>query len=224
MSGESETTDCDASKAASVSAGGGASEAGVKSGSRVVGYARVSTGHQDHESQLAALAAAGVDEVVTETASGAAAASRPVRDALLAELRPGDALVVWRLDRLGRSMADTVRIVDSLARRGVGLRSLTEAVDTGTAAGRMVVAVLAGLAEMERDAIAERTAAGLAAARRRGQRLGRPPALDRDGLQAVADLTRAGRTGDEIARALGVSRSSVTRARRSLREAGDLAA
>lgn len=222
--GESETTEIEPPRSVRVSAGGGASETGVNKGGRVVGYARVSTAGQDHESQLAALAAAGVDEVVTETASGAAAASRPVRDALLAELRPGDALVVWRLDRLGRSMADTVRIVDSLARRGVGLRSLTEAVDTGTAAGRMVVAVLAGLAEMEREAIAERTAAGLAAARRRGARLGRPPALDRAGLQAVVDLTRAGRTGDEIASVLGVSRSTVVRARAAARERGDLAA
>ncbi|APT91333.1 hypothetical protein CSPHI_10360 [Corynebacterium sphenisci DSM 44792] len=190
----------------------------------MVGYARVSTGHQDHESQLAALAAAGVGEVVTETASGAAEAARPVRDALLAELRPGDVLTVWRLDRLGRSMADTVRVVDDLARRGVHLRSLTEHIDTGTAAGRMVTALLAGLAEMEREAIASRTAAGLAAARRRGARLGRPPALDRAGHQAVADLTHAGRTAGEIASALGVSRSTVTRARRALRERGDLAA
>lgn len=186
---------------------------------RICGYARVSTGHQDMRMQLDALAAAGVPaaSITAETVSGAAD-RLPQRDALLAELAEGDTLVVWRLDRLGRRTLDVLGIVEGLAARGVRLRSLTEAVDTATPAGRLMVTVLAAVAQMERELIRERVQAGVDAARRRGRVGGRPPRLDAAGVQAVGDLWTAGRTIAETAAALGVSPRTVARARARLRD------
>lgn len=183
----------------------------------------MSTGRQEVEAQMPALRAAGAVEVIEETVSGAAS-TLPLRDDLIAELVAGDELVVVGVDRLGRSAVDVLTVADDLRRRGVRLRLLREGVDTATAAGMMVLTVMAGMAQMERALIQERTRAGLAAARRRGARLGRPAALTAEGMQAVAAMHEAGATVAETAAALGVSRSVIDRARRRLRDEAAAAA
>jgi DNA invertase Pin-like site-specific DNA recombinase len=150
----------------------------------LLGYARVSTTDQHLQLQVDALTAAGCYRVFTETASGARA-DRPVLAKVLDQLRPGDTLVVWKLDRLGRSLRHLVDTITGLADQGVGFRSLQEAIDTTTPGGKLVFHVFAALAEFERDLIRERTAAGLAAARARGRNGGRPAALD-DGQVELA--------------------------------------
>src|SRR4028119_1874085 len=133
----------------------------------LVGYARVSTREQNQALQLDALEAAGCGRVYTETASGAQR-DRPELKAALDYAREGDTLVVWKLDRLARSIRQLIETVEDLERQGIGLRSLTEAIDTATPGGRLVFHVFAALAEFERSVIRERTAAGLAAGRARG--------------------------------------------------------
>jgi len=140
------------------------------------GYARVSTDAQTTALQLDALRSAGVDAVFEDSASGASR-SRPGLTQAFEDLCAGDTLVVWRLDRLGRSLRDLLDVSEMLRARDVALRSLTDHIDTGTAAGRMLYAVLGAVAQFERDVLRERTIAGLAAAKRRGERLGRRPAL-----------------------------------------------
>src|SRR5918992_4298320 len=142
----------------------------------LLGYARVSTTDQQPQLQVDALTAAGCYRVFTETASGARA-DRPVLEQVLDQLRPGDTLVVWKLDRLGRSLRHLVDTVTGLADHGIGFRSLQEAIDTTTPGGKLIFHVFAALAEFERDLIGERTKAGLTAARARGRRGGRKPAL-----------------------------------------------
>src|ERR671916_533654 len=141
-----------------------------------IGYARVSTGEQTLDLQLDALKTAGCGKVYTETASGAKA-ERPGLDEVLGYLRQGDTLVVWRLDRLGRSLQHLIEVVAALAERGIGFKSLTEQIDTTTPGGKLVFHVFGALAEFERDLIRERTHAGLAAARARGRTGGRPKVL-----------------------------------------------
>jgi hypothetical protein len=133
----------------------------------LLGVARVSTADQQPQLQVDALERAGCYRVFTETASGARA-DRPTLEQLLDQLRPGDTLVVWKLDRLGRSLRHLVDPVTGLADRGIGFRSLQEAIDTTTPGGKLVFHVFAALAEFERDLIRERTSAGLAAARAPG--------------------------------------------------------
>lgn len=175
-----------------------------------IGYARVSTPDQCLDLQLDALAAAGCARVHTDTASGALAA-RPGLEAALACLQAGDTLVVWRLDRLGRSLPHLVATVETLTSRGVALRSLHESIDTTTATGRLMLSVFAALAAFERDLVAERTAAGLAAARRRGAPIGRPSVWTPEKAAAAAAMLASGATVTATARALGVSRASVYR-------------
>ena len=141
-----------------------------------IGYARVSTGEQTLDLQLDALKAAGCGKVYRETASGAKA-ERLVLEDVLSYLRKGDTLVVWRLDRLGRSLKHLIEVVAGLAERGVGFKSLTEQIDTTTPGGKLIFHVFGALAEFERDLIRERTNAGLAAARARGRTGGRPKKL-----------------------------------------------
>jgi DNA invertase Pin-like site-specific DNA recombinase len=146
--------------------------------------------------------------VFTETASGARA-DRPTLAQVLDQLRPGDTLVVWRLDRLGRSLRHLVDTVTGLAERDVGFRSLQEAIDTTTPGGRLVFHVFAALAEFERDLIRERTAAGLAVARARG---GRPSVMTAHKLQVAQEMYASGQyTVSTIATTLGVSRASIYR-------------
>jgi DNA invertase Pin-like site-specific DNA recombinase len=152
-----------------------------------IGYARVSTDDQKLELQRDALGNDGCDKIFEEKISGAGA-RLPAREKLLAYARSGDCIVVYKLDRLGRSLSDLVEIVTRLGERGVGLRSLRESIDTTTAAGRLTLHVFAALAEFEADVVRERTCAGLEAARRRGARLGRPAALSLEQLEMARTL------------------------------------
>ncbi len=143
---------------------------------RLVGYARVSTDEQTTRLQLDALRAAGC-AVIHEDAASGVSQSRPGLRRALADLAAGDTLVVWRLDRLGRSLRDLLEISEMLREGDVALRSLTDHIDTATAAGRMLYAVLGAVAQFERDVLRERTVAGMRAAKRRGEHIGRPAAL-----------------------------------------------
>src|SRR5438445_5129489 len=149
---------------------------GTKSSSRLIGYARVSRTVQELALQFDALKNAGVakSDVYTDKASGSKTV-RPGLDKCLQALQPGDTLLVWRLDRLGRSIRHLIDLVGHLRERGVGFRSLCEAIDTTTANGKLIFHIFTALAEFERDLIRERTKAGLAAARARGRNGGRPP-------------------------------------------------
>ena len=177
-----------------------------------IGYARVSTGEQTLDLQLDALRAAGCGKVYEETASGAKE-DRAVLDEVLGYLRPGDTLVVWRLDRLGRSLKHLIDVVAQLAGQGIGFKSLTEQIDTTTPGGKLVFHVFGALAEFERDLIRERTQAGLAAARARGRLGGRPRKLaDPKQLAAAHALYDGGQTDiTTICETLGISRATLYR-------------
>ena len=171
-----------------------------------IGYARVSTQDQNPELQLDALAAAGCEQVFQERMSGKHR-DRPELEICLKTLRKGDTLVVWRLDRLGRSLKDLVEIVHVLESRGVGFQSLTENIDTASAGGRLIFHVFAALAEFERNLIRERTIAGLAAARARGRKGGRKAKLSKSDVRKVAAMLRDPLvTKTEVAKHFGVSR------------------
>ncbi|ELM7725807.1 recombinase family protein [Escherichia coli] len=142
----------------------------------IYGYARVSTNHQDTELQLTALKSAGCEKIFEEHASGRKS-NRPVLKRLIATMQPGDTLVVWKLDRLGRSMRNLVLLVDELRQRGIHFKSLTDSIDTSSPMGRFIFHIMSALAEMERELIVERTRAGLAAAREKGRIGGRRPKL-----------------------------------------------
>lgn len=177
----------------------------------LIGYARVSTQDQNLDLQLDALNRAGCDKVFTDTASGAKAA-RPGLDQTLSHAREGDTLVVWKLDRLGRSIRHLIDTIKDLERRKVGFKSLQEAIDTTTPGGKLVFHVIAALAEFERDLIKERTNAGLSSARARGRKGGRPKSLSAKQLtQARALLKDASVPIGEICKTLKVSRSTLYR-------------
>lgn len=180
------------------------------SGVTILGYARVSTAHQSVDMQVQALHAAGAERIWTEQTSGGRD-DRPELASLLAYARAGDVLMVWRLDRLGRSLPHLLRIVEDLDARGIELRSLTESIDTTTAGGRLVFHVFAAVAQFERALASERSAAGVAAARTAGRTPGRPK-LATGTVEAIRKLDQAGATRASIARSLGISRSSVYRA------------
>ncbi|MBF9036827.1 recombinase family protein [Rhodobacterales bacterium HKCCE2091] len=176
-----------------------------------IGYARVSTSGQTLVAQLEQLSAARCEPVYQETISGVRS-DRPELKKALAELSKGDVLIVTRLDRLARSTFDLLEIVRQVEGKGAKLRSLAEAwADTTTPAGRLILTVLGGLAEFERSLIAERTGEGRDRARREGRRLGRPPKLSAHQRDLVAQWRAEGQDNAQIARALGVSRSTVSR-------------
>lgn len=174
----------------------------------VYGYARVSTLEQDPALQRDALAAAGVDRVFTDHASGALAA-RPQLTELLDRVRAGDTVVVWRLDRLGRNLAHLIETVTGLGERGVGFRSLTEAIDATSSAGRLLFGIMASLAAFERNLIRERTQAGLQAARDRGRYGGRPVKMTPEKLALARRMLDDGKPKAVIAATLGVSRPTL---------------
>jgi DNA invertase Pin-like site-specific DNA recombinase len=177
-----------------------------------LGYARVSTLEQDPALQHDALLAAGCERIFVDKASGKLE-SRPALDELLEQARPGDTVVVWRLDRLGRSLRHLLEAVTALESRGVAFVSLTESIDTSTPGGRLVFHLFGALAEFERDLIRERTLAGLASARARGRIGGRPTVWTPDKLQVAKTMYASGEHDvTTIARVLGVSRASVYRA------------
>ncbi|MDG2522142.1 recombinase family protein [Caulobacter segnis] len=177
----------------------------------LIGYARVSTNEQNLDLQKDALLAAGCERIFEEKVSGSRE-DRTSLSAALSHLRAGDTLVVWKLDRLGRTVRQLVELVSKLEKRGVHFASLTDRIDTSTASGRFFFHVMAALAEMERDLVRDRTRAGLAAAKARGRHGGRP--LKLSGLQIeharrlLADPTI---TGTDVARTLGVARSTLYR-------------
>ena len=173
-----------------------------------VGYARVSTRDQDPALQRDALARAGCARVFEDRASGAKA-DRPGLAAALAYVRDGDILVVWKLDRLGRSLSHLVETVNDLEHRGVGLRSITEQVDTTTPGGRLIFHVFGALGQFERDLIRERTWAGLAAAAARGRRGGRKPVVTPDKLKRARGLIAQGLTVREAAARLRVGKTAL---------------
>lgn len=180
-----------------------------------IGYARVSTEDQTTNPQIDALTAHGCETIYSEQASGKNT-DRPELESCLKALRGGDTLTVWRLDRLGRSLADLVRIVTDLKARDIGFASLTESIDTTTPAGTLVFHLFASLAEFERNLIRERTMAGLKAARARGKSSGRPQKLTGKNL-AMAKTLMADRNADvkEIAKKFGVHRSTLYRLTKS---------
>lgn len=178
----------------------------------IVGYARVSTQDQNPALQEDALSAGGCEQTFEEKATGANR-DRPELIACLRMLRKGDTLVVWKLDRLARSLKDLVEIIDDLQKRGVGFRSLTESIDTTSTGGRLVFHIFGALAEFEHSLIRERTIAGLAAARARGRKGGRKPALSKaDVHKAAAMLSDPSITKTEVARHFNVSRVTLNAA------------
>lgn len=182
----------------------------IVTGGMRIGYARVSTVDQNLELQRDALARAGCVQTYEEKASGKTAAGRPELANMLRSLRKGDTLIVWRLDRLGRSLADLVHIVDELAARGVAFESLSENIDTSTAQGRMFFGFIAAMAQYQRDVISENTLAGLKAARARGRKGGRPAALDDKALAEVRALMKSPDISiQSIAERMGVSKPTL---------------
>jgi len=178
-----------------------------------VGYARVSTSDQSLGLQLDALQRVGCDQIFREGGVSGVATSRPALDAALSALKVGDVLVVWKLDRLGRSLAHLITLVSALGARGVGFMSLSEAIDTNCASGRLLFHVMGALAEFERALISERTRAGIAAARDRGTKIGRPKKFNWADVRAARAAFLAQRRDiSALARTLGVSVSTLRRA------------
>jgi DNA invertase Pin-like site-specific DNA recombinase len=176
-----------------------------------IGYARVSTEDQRLQLQRDALRGAGCEKLFEEKLSGLSV-KLPERCALLEFARNGDVVVVWKLDRLGRSMRDLLDVVVGLHQRGIGLCSLHEAIDTTTAAGKLTFHLFAALAEFEADLVRERTRAGLAAARRQGRRLGRPRALTPAQVEMARTLLQNPKlTSRQVAAQLGVHRATLFR-------------
>ena len=176
-----------------------------------IGYARVSTGDQDTAAQAAALTAAGCERIFRETASGGRW-DRPELHRLLDQLRTGDVLVVWKLDRLSRSLRDVLTIMGRLGEAGAGFRSLTEAIDTTTPAGRMMMQMVGAFAEFERAMLKERTKAGLDAAREEGRIGGRPPKLsDRQRAEIRKMIASGDKTAADAARLFKVHPATVSR-------------
>jgi DNA invertase Pin-like site-specific DNA recombinase len=177
-----------------------------------INHARVSTREQNVALQVDALKAAGCTKVLTEVASGVAT-ERPILTHLLDDVRAGDVIVIWKLDRLGRSLKHLIDVVGLLLQREVGLRSLNDPVDTTTAQGRLVFNLFASLAEFERDVIRERTQAGLTAARARGRKGGRPkglPVKAEPTAYAAETLYREGKlSAEQIAQRLHISKSTL---------------
>src|ERR1022692_4074880 len=175
------------------------------------GYARVSTDDQKADMQRAALKSAGCKKTFTDDGLSGATIKRPSLLRCLKTLKPGDTLIVWKLDRLGRSLRDLITMLDDLKQRGVKFRSLTEHIDTDTPTGRAMWQMIALLAELERSMIIERTRAGMKAARARGVHPGRKPSLSPEQIEHAKEL-RKKKHPDEIARILKCSRATVYRA------------
>lgn len=188
----------------------------------LIGYARVSTHDQTLALQQDALNQAGCERLFTDTASGAKA-DRPGLDEAVGFARGGDTLVVWKLDRLGRSLPHLIETISRLQEQGIGFKSLTEQIDTTTSGGKLIFHVFAALAEFERDVIRERTQAGLTAARVRGRRGGHPRAAALDDAKKVALAQRLyedkNNSIDDICKTLRVSRSTLYRYVQAKRQA-----
>jgi DNA invertase Pin-like site-specific DNA recombinase len=180
----------------------------------LIGYARVSTYEQTLNLQQDALQNAGCHKLFTDTASGAKKERKGLEEAL-AYVRKGDTLVVWRLDRLGRSLPHLITTLTDLEERGIGFKSLTENIDTTTSGGKLIFHIFGALAEFERNLIRERTQAGLTAARARGKKGGRPKALTVQKRSIAKELYDTGHPVMDICRTLKISRASLYRAIKS---------
>ncbi|MBQ0746507.1 MAG: recombinase family protein [Marinobacter sp.] len=175
----------------------------------IIGYARVSTQDQTPEFQVDALEKAGCEQIFQEKFTGKFR-ERPELSQCLRTLRMGDVLIVWKLDRLARSLKDLVEIVQDLNDRDIGFKSLTESIDTTNSGGRLIFHIFGALAEFEHDLIRERTKAGLQAARARGRKGGRKPAMsDSDIRKAAAMLSDSQITKTEVAAHFGVTRTTL---------------
>lgn len=174
----------------------------------LIGYARVSTMEQDTALQTDALHKAGCERIFDDTVSGAKA-DRPGLTAALAYAREGDAMVVWRLDRLGRSLPHLIEVIAALEARGVGFRSLMEAIDTTTSGGRLIFHVFGALGQFERDLIRERTKAGLTAAAARGRKGGRKPVVTTEKLQRAREYIANGLNVREAALRLKIGKTAL---------------
>jgi DNA invertase Pin-like site-specific DNA recombinase len=176
-----------------------------------IGYARISSNAQDTAAQVAALQSAGCEIIFREKASGGRW-DRPEMHRLLGQLRKGDVVVVWKLDRLSRSLRDVLTIMEAIRQTKAGFRSLTEAIDTTTPAGRMMMQMVGSFAEFEREMLKERTKAGLDAARKEGRVGGRRPKLKPRQQQEILRLVSKGKkTAAEAARLFGVHPATVSR-------------
>lgn len=190
-------------------------------GMRMLGYTRVSTAAQDAQLQLDSLLSAGVQrrDIFSDVTSGSrAAVDRPGMKKLLNYAEAGDTLVVWRVDRLGRSLIDVLNTVNVLQGRGVALRSLSDGIDPATSTGRLMLNMLATLADYERELITERVNAGIAAAKANGTKFGRPavdPAVIAGKLEIVQQERAKGRTAEEAAQLVGWSRATLYRHQRA---------
>jgi DNA invertase Pin-like site-specific DNA recombinase len=181
------------------------------SANMLIGYARVSTNEQDTATQVAALKSVGCERIFREKASGGRW-DRPELHRLLDQLRKGDVLVVWKLDRLSRSLRDVLTIMEQIAEAKAGFRSLSEAIDTTSAAGRMMMQMLGAFAEFERAMLRERTKAGLESARRQGRIGGRPPKLrPQQQAEIVKMVSRGRKTAADAARLFDVHPATVSR-------------
>lgn len=178
----------------------------------MIGYARVSTHEQDTALQIDALTRAGCSRIFRDNGVSGGKGCRPALSEALGVLQPGDTLVAWRLDRLGRSLSHLINLIGCLERRGVAFRSLSEAIDTSSAGGRLLFHVMGALAEFERSLISERTKAGIAAARLRGREPGRRPKLSAAQISLAAARLSTGDVLGRLAAELSVSPMTLRRA------------
>jgi DNA invertase Pin-like site-specific DNA recombinase len=176
------------------------------------GYARVSTDDQKADMQRTALKKAGCTKIFTDDGLSGATTNRPALRRCLKALKRGDTLIVWKLDRLGRSLRDLITILDDLKQRGVKFCSLTEAIDTDTPTGRAMWQMIGVLAELERSLISERTRAGAAAAKARGVKFGRKPKLKPPQINQAKKLIAGGERPEDVAASFHVGRSTLYRA------------
>ena len=178
----------------------------------LIGYARVSKGdEQNTKAQYESLKKAGCEKIFEEKASGARW-DRPELKEMINQLRRGDTVVVWKLDRLSRSLKDMLTLLEKIQAADSGFKSLTENIDTTTPSGRMMMQMLGSFAEFEREMIRERTKAGLDAARARGATLGRKPKLNKDQQKEIISLLKSGdKSAADLARLFNVHRSTITR-------------
>lgn len=177
------------------------------------GYARVSTDEQNLNLQLDALEHAGCENIFKDEGVSGAATTRPGLNEALSTLQPGDVLTVWKLDRLGRSLPHLISVIEELQKKGAGFKSLSESIDTTTAGGKLIFHIFGALAEFERSLIAERTRAGLQAAKKRGKQLGRPTSLTQEQISHAEKMINSGQeTVSGMAELYGVDRTTPYRA------------
>lgn len=177
-----------------------------------IGYARVSTADQNLDLQRQALEAAGCEVIFEDSGISGATQARQGLTEALSRVQAGDTLVVWKLDRLGRSLGFLIELMDKFRREGSEFQSLTDGIDTTTSGGKLIFHIMGALAEFERDLIRERTTAGMQAAKRRGKHVGRPPALTAEQVAHARQAIAGGESIAGMASVLGVHRNTLKRA------------